>query len=66
MKNKVIYCMISIAYRGVDKMEFEEKTIKSELIYDGKVTKYIVEDVLLPNGKQSKREIVVTMVLLLS
>ncbi|MFL2118754.1 NUDIX hydrolase [Marinilactibacillus psychrotolerans] len=39
-------------------MEFEEKTIKSELIYDGKVTKYIVEDVLLPNGKQSKREIV--------
>lgn len=58
MKNKVIYCMISIAYRGVDKMEFEEKTIKSELIYDGKVTKYIVEDVLLPNGKQSKREIV--------
>lgn len=39
-------------------MEFEEKTIKSKLIYDGKVTKYIVEDVLLPNGQQSKREIV--------
>lgn len=39
-------------------MDFEEKTIKSELIYDGKVTKYFVEDVLLPNGKESKREIV--------
>lgn len=58
MKKEVIYCMISIVYRGVEKMEFEEKTIKSELIYDGKVTKYIVEDVLLPNGQQSKREIV--------
>ncbi|MEC6747610.1 NUDIX hydrolase [Marinilactibacillus sp. XAAS-LB27] len=39
-------------------MIFEEKTLKSEVIYDGKVTKYVVEDVLLPNGKQSKREIV--------
>lgn len=43
---------------GSEKMDFEEKTLKSKLIYDGKVTKYFVEDVLLPNGKESKREIV--------
>ncbi|WP_208558858.1 NUDIX domain-containing protein [Marinilactibacillus kalidii] len=39
-------------------MDFEEKTISSEVIYNGKVTKYVVEDVRLPNGKESKREIV--------
>ncbi|WP_080146188.1 NUDIX hydrolase [Marinilactibacillus piezotolerans] len=39
-------------------MEFEEKTLSSEVIYDGKVTKYVIEEVLLPNGQHSKREIV--------
>jgi len=35
-----------------------EKTIASEPIYDGKVIKVKVDDVLLPNGKTAKREIV--------
>lgn len=38
--------------------KFEEKTIKSETIYDGKVVKLQVDDVRLPNGKQSKRELI--------
>lgn len=39
-------------------MEFKEKTIRSETIYKGNITEYIVEDVRLPNGKEAKREIV--------
>lgn len=35
-----------------------EKTIKEEKIYEGKVITLSVEDVELPNGKVSKREIV--------
>lgn len=38
--------------------KFEEKTIHSEEIYDGKVIKLQVDDVTLPNGKTSKRELV--------
>ena len=38
--------------------KFEEKTIKSTPIFDGKVIKVFHEEVELPNGKQSKREIV--------
>jgi ADP-ribose pyrophosphatase len=37
---------------------FEEKTIKSELIYDGKILKLRLDDVVLPNGRESKREII--------
>ncbi|MGN1400578.1 MAG: NUDIX hydrolase [Bacillus sp. (in: firmicutes)] len=38
--------------------KFEEKTISSSEIFSGKVIKVQVDDVELPNGKQSKREIV--------
>ncbi|EUJ45187.1 NUDIX domain-containing protein [Paenilisteria rocourtiae] len=36
----------------------EEKTLKSEMIFDGKIIKVVVDDVILPNGATSKREIV--------
>lgn len=38
--------------------KFEEKTIRSEQIYNGKVVHLQVDDVTLPNGKTSKREII--------
>lgn len=38
--------------------KFKEKTIHSEKIYDGKVISLQVDDVTLPNGKTSKRELV--------
>ncbi|MEL3960689.1 NUDIX hydrolase [Lysinibacillus endophyticus] len=38
--------------------KFEEKTISSNQIFNGKVISLKVDDVLLPNGNQSKREIV--------
>lgn len=37
---------------------FEEKTIKTEQIFSGRVVKLQVDDVKLPNGQTSKREIV--------
>ncbi|AIE60622.1 NUDIX domain-containing protein [Bacillus methanolicus] len=37
---------------------FEEKTIKTEQIFSGRVVKLQVDDVELPNGQTSKREIV--------
>ncbi|MGB3161398.1 MAG: NUDIX hydrolase [Carnobacterium sp.] len=39
-------------------MEYKEETIKSNCIYKGNITEYWVDDVLLPNGKKSKRELV--------
>ncbi|WP_442594688.1 NUDIX hydrolase [Neobacillus sp. D3-1R] len=36
----------------------EEKTIKTEKIFDGRVISLQVEEVELPNGKTSKREII--------
>lgn len=36
----------------------EEKTIKSESIYTGKIISLQVDDVELPNGKQGKRELI--------
>ncbi|MFV0498502.1 MAG: NUDIX hydrolase [Bacilli bacterium] len=36
----------------------EEKTVKSNLIFKGRVCNLIVEDVVLPSGEFSKREIV--------
>ena len=39
-------------------MDFKEKQIKSELIYNGKVVKLYVDDVKCPNNNISKREIV--------
>lgn len=38
--------------------KFEEKTIHSEPIFKGKVISLKVDDVILPNGKESKREVV--------
>lgn len=38
--------------------KFEEKTIRTEQIFKGKVIQVQVDDVELPDGKQSKREIV--------
>lgn len=38
--------------------KFEEKTISSKRIYEGKVINLKVDDVELPNGHQSKRELV--------
>lgn len=39
-------------------MDFYEETIKSTSIYKGNVTEYVVEEVKLPNGEMSQREIV--------
>lgn len=38
--------------------KFEEKTTHSERIYEGKVINLKVDEVLLPNGHSSKRELV--------
>lgn len=38
--------------------KFEEKTIHSNQIFEGKVISLKVDDVLLPNGKKAKREII--------
>jgi ADP-ribose pyrophosphatase len=53
---------MSVVYRirtGVSEMSsLEEKTIRSEKIFSGNVISLFLEDVELPNGKTSKREIV--------
>lgn len=38
--------------------KFEEKTIRSQDIFNGKIIKVSVDDVLLPNGETSIRELV--------
>jgi len=38
--------------------KFEEKTVSSNKIFAGKIIKLFVDEVLLPNGQHSKREIV--------
>jgi len=40
------------------KNKLEEKTLHSEEIFSGKVVRLCLEEVELPNGKQSKREII--------
>lgn len=39
-------------------MKFEEKIENIKTIHDGSITKYQLADVILPNGKKTKREIV--------
>ena len=39
-------------------MKFDEKTIKANYIYQGKVINVRVDDVMLPNDTEAKREIV--------
>lgn len=43
---------------GYNMKKFEEITLHTEPIFDGKVVKLQVDDVKLPNGKTSKREII--------
>lgn len=44
---------------GVSEMSrLEEKTIRSEKLFSGKVISLYLEDVELPNGKEAKREII--------
>lgn len=38
--------------------KFEEKTIQSNRLYEGKIINLKVDDVSLPNGKTSKRELI--------
>lgn len=38
--------------------KFEEKTIRTERIFEGRVISLRVDDVVLPNGRESKRELV--------
>lgn len=38
--------------------KFEEKTIRSERMYEGKIINLKVDEVKLPNGKTSKRELI--------
>ncbi|HCM90035.1 MULTISPECIES: NUDIX hydrolase [Vagococcus] len=40
------------------KDKFEEKTINREVLYEGKIIDLVLDDVLLPNGETSKRELV--------
>ncbi len=39
-------------------MDIREKTIKSERIFEGKILKFDYDTVILPNGREAKREIV--------
>ena len=39
-------------------MNLEEKTLDNSVVYDGKILKLVLKDVLLPNGKTAKREVV--------
>lgn len=39
-------------------MKLEEKTLKSVTVYDGKIVTLKIDDVELPNGSTSKREVV--------
>jgi len=39
-------------------MEFEEKTIKQNVIYNGRILSLRKDDILLPDGNQSIREII--------
>lgn len=43
---------------GLVMKKFEEKTVKSEKIFEGKVISLKVDDVLLPDGATSKREVI--------
>lgn len=38
--------------------KFEERTVHTETIYDGKIIRLEIDDVILPDGKPAKRELV--------
>ena len=50
--------MLSTKCGKIIKMDNEEKTISSEVVFDGKVIHVRKDKVLCPNGKESFREIV--------
>lgn len=39
-------------------MNLEEKTVRQETLYDGKIIRLRVDEALLPNGRVAKREVV--------
>lgn len=39
-------------------MNFEEKTVKSESIYKGRIIELHVDDIILPDGNYAKREVI--------
>ncbi len=39
-------------------MDIEEKTFRTNRVYSGKIVNVRIDDVLLPNGSESKREVV--------
>lgn len=39
-------------------MKLEEKTVKSNLVYSGRIVKVRIDEVILPDGSRSKREVV--------
>lgn len=39
-------------------MNFEEKTVKTEYIYKGRILDFRVDDIILPDGNPAKREVV--------
>ncbi len=39
-------------------MDFTEKTISSEMIYDGRILKFKIDKIELPNGERAERELV--------
>lgn len=49
---------IKTTSEGIAMKKFEEKTIRSNEIFKGKVISLKVDDVVLPNGKEGKREII--------
>ncbi|MGM9922122.1 MAG: NUDIX hydrolase [Bhargavaea sp.] len=38
--------------------KFEERTVHTETVYDGKIIRLEIDDVILPDGKPAKRELV--------
>ncbi len=53
-----VYCGTNCRKRSLCVVNLEEKTIQTKEIFDGKIIKVQVEDVTLPNGHTSKREII--------
>ena len=39
-------------------MELTEKTLNSKTVFDGRILKIMVDDIELPNGHKSNREVV--------
>jgi len=53
-----MYARKTLERGAITLKKFEEKTISSELIYDGNIISLRVDEVELPDGKRTKRELV--------